>query len=45
VLAEICRQKLIPGVNAGHVEAALNDLLAGPILEKNLALFRKVSKG
>jgi indolepyruvate ferredoxin oxidoreductase, beta subunit len=45
VLAEICRQKLIPGVNAGHVEAALNDLLAGPTLEKNLALFRKVSKG
>ena len=42
VLAEICRQELIPGVNAGHVEAALNDLLAGAVLEKNLALFHKI---
>jgi hypothetical protein len=31
-------------VNAGHVEAALNDLLAGPVLEKNLALFQKIIK-
>jgi indolepyruvate ferredoxin oxidoreductase beta subunit len=44
VLAGICRRELVPGMNAGHVEAALNDLLAGPVLEKNLALFRKVSK-
>ena len=44
VLAEICRQTLIPGVQASHVEAALNDLLAGAVLEKNLALFRKISK-
>jgi indolepyruvate ferredoxin oxidoreductase beta subunit len=42
VLAEICRQKLIPGVDAGHVQAALNDLLAGPVLEKNLVLFNKI---
>ncbi|HUU04233.1 MAG TPA: 2-oxoacid:acceptor oxidoreductase family protein [Patescibacteria group bacterium] len=42
VLAEICRLNLIPGLEAGHVEAALNDLLAGPVLEKNLALFRKI---
>jgi indolepyruvate ferredoxin oxidoreductase beta subunit len=45
VLAEICRQGLIPGVTAGDVEAALNDLLAGPILDKNLALFRKIVQG
>ena len=42
VLAEICRLNLIPGLEAGHVEAALNDLLAGPVLEKNLALLRKI---
>jgi indolepyruvate ferredoxin oxidoreductase beta subunit len=42
VLAGICRRELVPGMNAGHVEAALNDLLAGPVLEKNLALFRKI---
>jgi indolepyruvate ferredoxin oxidoreductase beta subunit len=40
VLSEICRLKLLPGVEAGHVASALNDLLAGPVLEKNLALFR-----
>ena len=44
VLAEICLLGLIPGVNAGHVEAALNDLLAGPVLEKNLALFHTISR-
>lgn len=42
VLAEICRRELIPGVNAGHVEAALNDLLAGALLGKNLALFHEI---
>ena len=42
VLAGICRDGLLPGVNAGHVEAALNDLLAGPSLQKNLELFRKI---
>jgi indolepyruvate ferredoxin oxidoreductase, beta subunit len=41
VLAEICRLDLVPGVNAGHVEAALDDLLAGPVLAKNLVLFRQ----
>ena len=45
VLGEICRRDLVPGVNAGHVEAALDDLLAGPVLEKNLALLRKVMNG
>lgn len=42
VLAEICRQALVPGLDASHVEAALNDLLSGPVLGKNLALFRKI---
>ena len=41
-MAEICRLKLVPGVNAGDVEAVLNDVLAGPLLEKNLVLFRKI---
>lgn len=45
VLAEICRLELIPGLEAGHVERALNDLLAGPVLEKNLALLRRIIKG
>jgi indolepyruvate ferredoxin oxidoreductase beta subunit len=38
VLAEICRSHLIPGLDAGHVRTALGDLLAGMMLEKNLAL-------
>jgi hypothetical protein len=45
VLAEICRLGLVPGVNAGHCEAALDDLLAGAMLEKNLALFRRLAGG
>jgi len=45
VLAELCRQKLVPGVEAAHIETALNDLLAGPVLEKNLSLLRKVITG
>ena len=45
VLAGICRVGLLPGVNAGHVEAALNDLLAGPVLEKNLALLHGILVG
>ena len=42
VLAEICRHELVAGVTNKHMEAALNDLLAGPLLEKNLDLFRKI---
>ncbi len=42
VLGQLCLQQLLPGVESGHVEAALNDLLAGPVLEKNLALFREI---
>jgi indolepyruvate ferredoxin oxidoreductase beta subunit len=38
VLAEICRLNLIPGLDDGHVRAALGDLLTGAVLEKNLAL-------
>jgi indolepyruvate ferredoxin oxidoreductase beta subunit len=45
LLAEICRLNLIPGLAAGHVEAALDDLLAGAMLEKNLALFRRLLLG
>lgn len=42
VLAEICRRGLVPGVRQEHYEAALDDLLAGPLLENNLKLFRAV---
>jgi len=41
VLAEICHLGLIPGLKTDHFEAALGDLLAGAVLEKNLTLFRK----
>ena len=45
VLAEICRLNLIPGLAAGHYEAALGDLLDGAMLEKNLALFQRLVQG
>jgi indolepyruvate ferredoxin oxidoreductase beta subunit len=41
VLAELCQQDLVPGLDASHFESALNDLISGPVLQKNLALFRK----
>lgn len=39
VLAEIGRCGLLPGVEPAHYRAALQDLLAGGLLTKNLALF------
>ena len=39
VLGEICRRSLIPGIEKMHYEKAMADLLAGTMLEKNMAVF------
>ena len=41
VLAALTRHELLPGVSREHVEQAMDDLMEGPLLEKNLALFRR----
>lgn len=40
LLARLCREKLIPDMNAGHFEQAMDDLLRGKALENNLQIFR-----
>jgi len=40
IVAEILRRRLIPGLERGHVEAALADLMAGAALEANRALLK-----
>jgi len=39
VLAHIDKNGLVPGVGTDHYRAAMTDLMAGKLLEKNLALF------
>jgi len=39
VLGEICRRGLIPGLRKEHYEKAMGDLMAGSMLEKNMAVF------
>ncbi len=39
VLSEIGRHGLIPGVTHDHYRSAMQDLLTGPLLEKNMALY------
>lgn len=39
VLAQVNRHRLIPNVDAGHFRSAMADLMQGPMLENNLALF------
>lgn len=39
VLAEIHRHRLIPGIDLNHYQAAMADLMAGSMLEKNVAIF------
>ncbi|PKK89638.1 MAG: pyruvate ferredoxin oxidoreductase [Candidatus Wallbacteria bacterium HGW-Wallbacteria-1] len=41
ILAALCREKMIPGLEAGHMVAAMGDLLQGSSLEHNIELFRK----
>ncbi|MFZ2961047.1 MAG: 2-oxoacid:acceptor oxidoreductase family protein [Candidatus Ozemobacteraceae bacterium] len=43
VLAAIVQRRLIPGIDGAHIEAAFRDLLEGPMLEKNISLFRALS--
>ncbi|MFZ5950537.1 MAG: 2-oxoacid:acceptor oxidoreductase family protein [Candidatus Rifleibacteriota bacterium] len=40
LLAGICRNNLVDGVEARHYEEAMNDLMSGSMLENNLKLFR-----
>lgn len=42
LLATVAREKLIPGVEPDHFRKALDDLLAGELLETNLELFESV---
>lgn len=42
VLAHINKEKLLPGVEGKHMEKALDDLLSGSLLERNLELFHSV---
>lgn len=39
VLADIHRRRLIPGIDLSHYQAAMADLMAGSLLEKNMAIF------
>ncbi len=41
VLATLAREKVLPGLELPHYEAALADLMTGKTLEKNLALLRE----
>lgn len=41
VLAHIDGNHLVPGVETDHYRAAMTDLMAGKLLEKNLALFEE----
>ena len=41
VLAEIHRCGLVPGIGAGHILQAMEDLLAGPVLVANVRLFQE----
>ena len=39
LLGEICRRRLIPGIDPAHYQAAMADLMAGAMLEENMAVF------
>jgi len=39
ILAALAEHKLPPGLGREHIKAALGDLMEGPALERNLALF------
>ncbi len=42
VLATISKNNLIPGIKTEHYKQAMNDLLQGSVLEKNLQLFESL---
>lgn len=39
VLGEVCRRRLIPGMEKEHYEQAMADLMVGTMLEKNMVVF------
>ncbi len=45
ILATLARENLIPGLKKGHFSLALQDLMAGKVLEKNLEIFSRVFPG
>lgn len=45
VLAAIGRHGLIPGIHQNHYRSALEDLLQGEMLQKNLSVFEEASNG
>jgi len=45
VLSVIDQQALIPDIETGHYKAAMDDLMAGAMLEQNMRLFIKNIKG
>jgi len=45
LLAGICSNKLIAGIEVRHYEEAMNDLMSGSMLENNLKLFRAALAG
>jgi indolepyruvate ferredoxin oxidoreductase beta subunit len=42
VLGEICRRRLIPGIERKHYENAMADLMAGSMLKENMTVFSRV---
>ena len=44
VSAFLCRKSLVPRVKETHYLEAMNDLMKGPMLEANQALFKKIIK-
>lgn len=44
LLANIYKNKLIPNVEKEHYIKAMEDLMGGAMLEKNLALFEEESR-
>jgi indolepyruvate ferredoxin oxidoreductase, beta subunit len=42
VLGEICRRRLIPGIERKHYENAMADLMAGSMLKENMTVFSRI---
>lgn len=45
VLAGICKRRLIPGIDVDHYRQAMDDLMAGRMLEENFRVFENRIKG
>ncbi|MBN1333799.1 MAG: 2-oxoacid:acceptor oxidoreductase family protein [Synergistales bacterium] len=45
LLGRITRDELIPGIGKEHYEKAMDDLMAGSMLEANLKVFREMLEG